>query len=79
MDIRVACKRPDLSVAAERAGVVESTRPHAAIGRLEQRFDHQLAGIVALDREILDVQRSLGGLRHFHAQQEAVSAGPGAA
>ena len=74
-DIRVSGERPDLRFATERAGVVEQhANPHAAIGRLEQRLDQQLAGIVALNEEVLDVQRSSGGFRHFHPQQETLDA-----
>ena len=75
LDVRIPRERPDLRITAEGAGVVEQhADPHAPIGGLEQRFDQQLAGVVALDQEILHVQRSLGGLCHFHAQQEAVGA-----
>jgi hypothetical protein len=36
--------------------------------------DQQLARVVALNDEVLDIERSLRGFRHFHSQQETVDA-----
>ena len=62
LDIRIPRKRTDLRVATERAGVVEQhAHPDTPIGGLEQCLDQQLTRVVALDEEVLDVERSLRG------------------
>ena len=61
-------------VEAGRVEVVEQQpHPHAAPGRIRQRFEQQVADLVAMPDVVLGIERALGGVRQQHAGGERVA------
>ncbi len=68
-------ERDDLLVAGNGRPVVDQhAHAHAAIGGLQQLAGQQPPGLVAAKDEVLQIQRSLGGVDHLHPGQESVDA-----
>ena len=61
LDSRVGGERDHLPVALRIVGIVdEQPDSYTAVGSTQYRIHQQLPGRVALNREVLEIQRSLG-------------------
>lgn len=65
----------ELLVAGDGLAVIDQdAHPHAAIGRLQDRAGQQAAGLIAMEDEVLQVDRALRRGDELHAQDEPVGA-----
>ena len=68
-------EQADAIVLAARFRIVDQqAHAHAAAGRAQHRAHQQLAAVVVLEDEILDVERALRAVRHLQPQRERVAA-----
>ncbi|WRS40643.1 hypothetical protein VA613_07125 [Thiobacillus sedimenti] len=75
LDVRVRLERRDLFVSIQRFPIIDQeTDADAAIRGMKDGVGKQLAGLIGMESEILEIQRALRRLDDLHANQEPVLA-----